>query len=147
MTASEPDDAMVVTHLDDVDWIEALPQYQGDQRLAIHLKVLVSREDRLVSYTRYDPGLVVEPHWHDGDEVIYVLEGEMTIRGRRCPAGSAILLRRGTPTGPIVAGDDGAVILEVFFGTNAGAPVFVEDQSYRDLAAARAIRSAPPATT
>lgn len=131
----------VAAHLDDVEWIEALPQRQGERRLAIHLKILVSEPDRLVSFTRYDPGLVVEPHFHGGDEVIYVLEGEMTICARRCPAGTAVLLRRGTPTGPILAGPEGTTMLEVFFGADAGLPNAVADERWDELVGELEIRA------
>lgn len=133
---------LVAAHLDDVEWIEALPQHQGDRRLAIHLKILVSEPDRLVSFSRYDPGLVVEPHYHGGDEVIYVLEGEMTICGRVCTAGTAMLLRAATPTGPILAGPEGTTMLEVFIGVDAGLPNVVEDARWVELVESLAIRPA-----
>lgn len=140
LAAAGTGEGLVAEHVDHVDWLDVLPQRQGDRQLAIHLKVLVAEPDRLVSYTRYDPDLVVEPHWHDGDEVIYVLEGEMTICGRRCGAGTGMLLRRGTHTGPIVAGPEGTTMLEVFFGADAGMPNLVADPRWDALVAERDIR-------
>ena len=112
-------DTPLIRHHDEVDWIEAMPQMQGGDRVAIKLKILHSTEDCLVSYTRYEPRLVVEPHWHHGREVIYVLDGEVTLKGRRCPAGTMIVLEYGTAFGPVVVGDEGAYLLEVFVGRGA----------------------------
>lgn len=39
---------------------------------------------------RQDPGVVTQPHAHDEDEVIYVLEGALEVGNRSYPAGSVV---------------------------------------------------------
>jgi hypothetical protein len=45
-----------------------------------------------------------------------VLEGELRVGHRRCPAGTHIELPLGAAFGPLRAGDDGAVLFEVMLG-------------------------------
>ncbi|MBW2425439.1 MAG: cupin domain-containing protein [Deltaproteobacteria bacterium] len=97
-------------------WIEVRPQMHGDRRVAGHLKIIEQTPERVVVYTRYDPGLVIERHSHLSNEVIFVIEGELQVDGEACPAGTTLVLEKGTPFGPIEAGSEGAVIFESFDG-------------------------------
>ena len=97
-------------------WIEVRPQLHGDRRVAGHLKIIERSPERVVVYTRYDPGLVIEKHSHLANEVIFVIEGELIIDGRVCPAGTSLVLDKGTPFGPVVAGPQGTVLFECFDG-------------------------------
>lgn len=103
-------------------WQVAVAQRQGDRELSAQLKIAHASADRLVAYTHYDAGLVVEPHRHGGVEVIFVLEGSMTVDGAECPAGTVIVLDEASTFGPIVAGAEGTVLLEVFQGTDSWLP-------------------------
>jgi hypothetical protein len=67
-------------------------------------------------YARYDPGMVVRRHGHYSPHVVFVLEGEITVGERPCPAGTHIELPLGAAFGPIVAGDEGATLFEVMMG-------------------------------
>ena len=98
------------------EWMEVRPQLHGDRRVAGHLKIIERSTERVVVYTRYDPGLVIEKHSHLSNEVIYVLEGELIVDDRICPAGTALVLEKGTPFGPITAGPQGTVLFECFDG-------------------------------
>jgi hypothetical protein len=70
----------------------------------------------LTIYAKYDPGMVVRRHGHFSPHVVFVLEGEVTIGDRSCPAGTHVELPLGAAFGPIVAGRDGAVMFEVMMG-------------------------------
>jgi hypothetical protein len=96
--------------------MEVRPQLHGDRRVAGHLKIIERSPERVVVYTRYDPGLVIEKHSHLANEVIFVIEGELIIDGRVCPAGTSLVLEKGTPFGPVVAGPQGTVLFECFDG-------------------------------
>ena len=98
------------------EWLEVRPQICGGRRAAGYLRIIERSAQRVVVHTRYDPGLVIEKHSHLADEVIFVLEGEIGVGDRRCAAGTALVLERGTPFGPVIAGERGAVLLEVFSG-------------------------------
>ena len=106
-------------HVDEVEPMTALPQLHGERRAAVHLHIFEQSPERFFSHTRYDPGYVVERHTHAGDQLIYVLSGDLAIGGRECPPGTAVVLPAGAPIGPIAAGPRGAHILEIFAGLDA----------------------------
>jgi quercetin dioxygenase-like cupin family protein len=105
-----------ITGPDGGERLEVRPQLCGDRRAAGHLRIIERTPQRVVVHTRYDAGLVIEKHSHRVDELIYVLDGEIMLGERRCGAGTTAVLEKGTPMGPIVAGAQGAVLLEVFWG-------------------------------
>ena len=106
-----------VTQPDEGDWIEVRPQiHRGNRRVAGHLKIIERSEERVVVYTRYDPGLVIEKHSHLANEIIHVLDGQLIVDGQVCSAGTTLVLEKGAPFGPVVAGAEGAVLFEVFDG-------------------------------
>jgi hypothetical protein len=105
-----------ITGPEDGEKLEVRPQLQAGRRVAGHLRIIERSPQRVVVHTRYDPGLVIEKHSHRADEVIYVLEGELIVGERRCPAGTTLVLEKGTPFGPVIAGERGAVLFENFSG-------------------------------
>jgi len=139
-------DAPLIRHPDELDWTEAMPQLQGEERIAIGVKILHSTPDCLASYTRYDPRLVVEPHSHHGREVVHVLDGGFALDGRICGPGTTIVLEAGTPFGPVVVGERGACLLEVFIGTDAWelTPI-AGDVAWAELVRERDLRLLPGA--
>jgi hypothetical protein len=129
-----------ILHPADVSWQEAMPQRQGDRDLAIHLKVVFSAPDRIVTYTRYDAGLVVAPHRHEGVEIICVLEGAMRVGEVDCEQGTLIILDAESIIGPIVAGDSGTVLLEIFEGRDSWLPRLApSNEAYQRLVRERGI--------
>ncbi len=59
---------------------------------------------------------LVRRHGHFSPHIVFVLEGEITVGDRPCPAGTHIELPLGAAFGPIVAGPEGAVLFEVMMG-------------------------------
>ncbi len=111
----------------------------GARRVAARIQVADNTPERRVLYTRYDPGLVLERHAHAGDEVIHIIEGEVMVGGERCEAGTTIVLEKGASFGPLVAGDKGATLFEVFIGPGASTPVPVADPEHERLLKSRGI--------
>ena len=103
-------------HLDDLDWQEVRRQQDGDRTASVREKWMEFSPSYLSLYAKWDPGMVVQPHGHNSDHVVFVVEGEMTCGGRRCPAGTHIALDQGDTFGPFVAGPDGVVLFEVMMG-------------------------------
>ncbi len=135
-----------ITRESDVNLQTAMPQLQAGRILSVHLKILFASADRMVALSRYDPGLVVAPHRHAGVEVIYVLDGSMAIDGVDCVPGTLIVLDEESTIGPIVAGDQGTLILEVFTGAGSWNPQFVEtSETYESLVKQRMIVELPGA--
>jgi hypothetical protein len=60
--------------------------------------------------------MIVQPHGHNSNHVVYVLEGEMTCGDVRCVKGTHIALDQGDTFGPFVAGPDGVELFEVMMG-------------------------------
>jgi hypothetical protein len=104
------------THLDDVGWQEVRRQQHGERTASVYEKWLDFGEGFLSLYARWDPGMIVQPHGHNSDHVVFVLEGEMTCGDVACSAGTHIALDQGDTFGPFVAGPDGVVLFEVMMG-------------------------------
>ena len=60
----------------------------------------------LTVYARCDPGMIVQPHGHNSDHVVFVIEGDIMCGERHCPAGTHIALDQGDTFGPFVAGPE-----------------------------------------
>ena len=67
-------------------------------------------------YAKWDAGMIVQPHGHNSNHVVFVLSGEVTCGGVVCPAGTHIALDQGDTFGPFVAGPDGVELFEVMMG-------------------------------
>jgi hypothetical protein len=115
------------THLDDVAWQEVRRQQHGDRTASVREKWLDFGERFLSLYARWDPGMIVQPHGHNSDHVVFVLEGEMTCGDVRCPAGTHIALDQGDTFGPFVAGAEGVVLFEVMMGDPRSFPADQEE--------------------
>ena len=140
MTQPDPP-RLVFRHLDDEPWREVKAQRHGERRVSIWEKWLDRSPRLLALYARYDPGMVVERHGHLSDHLVFVLEGEVTIGERRCPAGTHVTLEQGATFGPIVAGPDGAVLYEVMMGDPRAVPA--DPDEFRALCAARGVEPLP----
>jgi len=103
-------------HTDDVPWTEVIAQLHGERRVSVHEKFLEWNASRMVVLGRYDPQVVIERHGHASDHLVYVLEGELLVGERRCPPGTLIVLEVGAKFGPLVAGEKGALLFEVWTG-------------------------------
>ena len=64
-----------------------------------------------VNLGQYDPNIVVDAHSHSQPELIYILEGTVTIGGRPCPAGTVLQIPASTAYGPLEAGPAGVRFL------------------------------------
>lgn len=111
-----------VTRVDDVPWQEVKAQMHGDRRVSVWEKYLEWRPGLLVLYARYDPGMYVERHGHRSDHVVYVLSGEIRVGGELCAAGTNLVLDEGAVFGPIEAGPQGALLLEIMTGDPRAVP-------------------------
>lgn len=133
--------ALRITNSDEGDWMEVRPQIHADgRRVSGHLRIIERSAERVIAYTRYDPGLVIEKHSHLANEVIYILEGELIVDDRVCTAGTTLVLEKGTPFGPLTAGPGGTVLFEIFDGETghvsedyAGFLRILEDRNIRVL--------------
>jgi hypothetical protein len=129
-------------HADDVPFTEVKSQQHGDRRVSVWIRFLVQREDRTIFHTRYDPGLILERHGHSSDHFVFVTKGDVMFGDEKCSAGSLIELPHGASFGPIIVGDQGAEIVELYFGNIR--PVPADPPEYLRILAERGIERLPP---
>jgi ChrR-like protein with cupin domain len=122
-----PQPRLAFVHIDDVPWTEVIAQMHGERRVSVHEKFLEWNAQRMVVLGRYDPNVVIERHGHASDHLVYVLEGELLVGDRRCPPGTLIVLELGATFGPLIAGDTGAMLLEVWMGDPRPVPANKEE--------------------
>jgi len=132
---------LAFVHADDVQWTEVIAQLHGERRVSVHEKFLEWNAQRMVVLGRYDPHVVIERHGHASDHLVYVLDGDLMVGERRCPAGTLIVLELGATFGPLIAGDDGALLFEVWMGDPR--PVPADKEEYYALLKAKGIVRLP----
>ena len=129
------------THLDDVGWQEVRRQQHADRTASVREKWLDFSPEFLSLYAKWDPGMIVQPHGHNSNHVVYVLEGEMTCGAVRCVKGTHIALDQGDTFGPFIAGPDGVVLFEVMMGDPRSFPA--DQESYAQLLAEKGVTLLP----
>ena len=139
-----PPPRLAFVHIDDVPWTEVIAQMHGDRRVSVHEKFLEWNDRRMVVLGRYDPHVVIERHGHASDHLVYVLEGELLVGDRPCPPGTLIVLEVGATFGPLVAGERGALLFEVWTGDPR--PVPASKEEYYALLKAKGIVRLPNPT-
>ncbi len=130
-----------ITNVADVEWQEVKAQMHGDRRVSVWEKYLEWTPGLMVLYGRYDPGMLIERHGHRSDHIVFVLEGEITVGAQRCGPGTNIVLEQGAAFGPIEAGPEGALMLEVMMGDPRSVPA--DPAGFAALLAARGITPLP----
>jgi len=132
VVSTEANPQLKFVHVDDVPTQEVLAQMHGDRRVGVHLKFLEWTPSRMVAFTRYDPGLVLEKHGHASDALVFIIDGHLTVGDHECPPGTLIVLEKGAAFGPLVAGDEGCTFLECYGDDVAPVPAD-KDEYYRLL--------------
>jgi hypothetical protein len=133
-----------IVHVDDVPWHEVRRQQHGPDPAAtasVHERWLDAEGGFLSLYARWDPGMMVQPHGHNSDHVVFVLEGSMTCSDVECRPGTHIALDAGDDFGPFVAGPEGVVLFEVMMGDPRSFPA--RQDEWHGLLAARDVRLLP----
>lgn len=115
-------DGLLIRHVDDLEWHEVRVMLVDGKRSVVKNRFVDFGEHRTICHTWYDPGIALARHSHFSEELIYVLEGGFWIDEVWCPEGTVIVLEPGTYFGPLIAGPEGAYLLEAFpgIGVRAG---------------------------
>ena len=129
-------------HLDDVKWQEVRrQQHPGDRTASVYEKWLDFGDRFLSLYAKWDPGMMVQPHGHNSDHVVFVIEGEMTCGDVHCGPGTHISLDQGDTFGPFIAGPEGVVLFEVMMGDPRSFPA--DQERWHALLAERGVELLP----
>jgi len=67
-----------------------------------------------VFIVKFPPNYQVPPHKHGSDYFSVVLEGEVTVTGKRFTVGHVRFIRESAGYGPLTYGPQGCTVLEVF---------------------------------
>ena len=129
------------TNLDETKWQEVRRMRQGDRIMSVREKWLDFSPRFLSLYAKWDPGMIVQPHGHNSNHVVFVLEGEMACGDVVCRKGTHIALDQGDTFGPFVAGPDGVELFEVMMGDPRSFPADAE--AYARLLADRGVEQLP----
>jgi hypothetical protein len=133
-----------IVHVDDVAWQEVRRQQHGpnpERTASVYERWLDTDGQFLSLHARWDPGMMVQPHGHNSDHVVFVLEGSMTCGDVECRPGTHIALDHGDDFGPFVAGPDGVVLFEVMMGDPRSFPA--RQDEWRALLDERDVRLLP----
>lgn len=107
----------LMTHVSEYEWTDVKHQQNADGSVSVvREKWPILQPDFMSAYIEYSPGMIVRRHGHFGLHLVYVIEGGAWFGDRWCPAGTHIELPFGAAFGPIVAGDEGALFLELTDG-------------------------------
>ena len=79
----------------------------GDHTTSVREKWLDFSPRFLSLYAEWDPGMMIQPHGHNSDHIVFVLEGDDDCGDVECGPGTHIALDQGDTFGPFVAGPDG----------------------------------------
>lgn len=109
-------DGLHIRHVDDLPWHEVRVMLVNGKRSVVKNRFIDFGERRTICHTWYDPGIALARHSHYAEELIYVLQGGFWIDDVWCPEGTAVVLEPGTYFGPLIAGPEGAYLLEAFPG-------------------------------
>jgi anti-sigma factor ChrR (cupin superfamily) len=64
--------------------------------------------------SKFEPGVVVDPHTHDTNYFEYILAGQQTVGKTTFGVGDVRIVKGGTGYGPIKVGPQGCTVLIVF---------------------------------
>jgi quercetin dioxygenase-like cupin family protein len=70
----------------------------------------------MLRIVEYAPDWVVEAHSHAAAEIVYILDGEVSVGGERIGPGDALHIEPNTVYGPLRAGPQGVRFLLMFNG-------------------------------
>lgn len=92
---------VIVQHIDEAPWVRGGPRAEGRERHPEGGGQLVGDLERgpWVHVNWLPGGLVAPPHQHDQDEVLFILEGGLSLGDRRCGPGTVVYLERATRYG------------------------------------------------
>lgn len=100
----------LIMHIDQAPWLHGGPDQPGEE---YNQQLIGDREKGpWVNIISLDPGRVAPPHSHSQDEVIYIVDGELTMGDRVCGPGTVLFIERDTEYG-FVTGSEGVRFLNL----------------------------------
>jgi len=120
----------IIVHVDDVHEQEVVRvEYDDGRHTSIHERFLLDTPRMFSFWNRWDPSMISLKHGHQGDHIVFVLDGEVMVGGVQCRKGSHIFLMHGDRFGPWIAGPEGCELLGIIAGDGSA---FWSDQDMAD---------------
>lgn len=114
----------------DLRWDDpSLDWQRGDNGVSVLMLDMGDPADEsrpLIVLIEYAPGIVVRAHHHRTDYLSMVVRGEVTVSGRVHRSGSIRRVAAGTTYGPLRAGPEGVLMVDVFDDRRGAAAVWRE---------------------
>ncbi len=136
-------DAIRFYEMSDAQHQDVVVQMHGKTEVGVQLRIFEWNADRMIARTHYDPNIVLQRHSHASDTLLYILDGEVSIGGRSCPAGTQVVIPKDVPFGPLIAGPEGCTFLESYAGDFTATSY--DREGYDQLLAERGIIPVPTA--
>ena len=106
-----------LTVMDDLEWTEVKRQRNADGSVsAVREKWPIAQPHFMSAYIQYDPGMITRRHGHFGHHLVWVISGGAWFGDRWCTADTHIELPVGAAFGPLRAGAEGTLFLELTDG-------------------------------
>lgn len=102
----------VIMHIDDAPWVRGGPRGEGEHPDGGGQLVGDLEKGPWVHVNWLPGGTVAPPHSHDLDEVMYIVEGGISMGKRRCGPGTVIYLEARTQYG-FTVWDEGVRFLNI----------------------------------
>lgn len=112
-----------ITNWRDLPWQDVKRLQLGDRTVSAREKWMEFSPRYLSLYAEWDPGMIIQPHGHRSDHIVFVLDGDMRCGEVHCPAGTHIALDHGDVFGPFVAGEQGCKLYMIMMGDPRSFPV------------------------
>jgi hypothetical protein len=127
-----------IVHVDDIPEQEVVRvEYDNGSTTSIHERFLVQTPRFFSFYNRWEPGMISLKHGHQGDHVVFVLEGEVTVGETFCRKGSHIFLMHGDRFRPWIAGPQGCELLGIIAGDSSAFWSEEDMSDYKQMLAER----------
>ena len=102
----------VIMHIDEAPWIRKRESPPGDTRQRGSQLIGDLEKGPWIYINSSAPGFVADAHIHSQNEVIYILEGEMTVGDTLCGPGTIVSVEKDTEYG-FTAGPEGVRFLNI----------------------------------
>ena len=105
----------IIMHIDEASWIKGKPPRGGGTIESGSQFIGDLEKGPWIHINSMEPNSAAEPHSHSEDEVIYIVEGSLTVGDRTCGPGTVISMEKGTEYG-FTVGQEGVRFLNIRHG-------------------------------
>ena len=102
----------IIMHIDEASWILGQPRPVDGAMETSSQFIGDPEKGPWIYINSMEPNSAAEPHSHTEDEVIYIIEGSLTVGDRTCGPGTVISMERGTEYG-FTVGQEGVRFLNI----------------------------------